>query len=144
MINSVDILSLEQLRHVLQTSWSNDTSFLPDEWSIDNPARGQCVVSSLVIQDYFGGSFNRYHVVGDGIDEIHYCNLLTNGTVVDTTAMQYGESVTCKLTPIDLKNFANVRDKLISDPHTKYRYELLKKRVVLQLDKTASNKKYTV
>lgn len=47
------------------------------------------MVSSLVAQDYFGGDSVRYAVKGDGIDEMHYCNLLEDGVLLDTTRSQY-------------------------------------------------------
>lgn len=67
----------------LQESWSATTSYEADEnWNPENPARGQCVVSSLVVQDYFGGDIVRYAVIGEGIDETHYFNILDNGTLI--------------------------------------------------------------
>ena len=83
-------LSLSHFINVLQESWSATTSYESDEnWSPENPARGQCVVSSLVVQDYFGGDIVRYAVTGEGIDETHYFNVLEDGTVLDTTRSQY-------------------------------------------------------
>lgn len=123
---------IHQLLNALHAAWTADTSYAKTgEWSIDNPARGQCVTSALVVQDYFGGDIVRYAVTGDGIDETHYLNLLDDGTLLDTTGSQYKDSVSMRLKPIDLakNNFISVRQRCLADKETKYRYELLKKRV---------------
>jgi hypothetical protein len=128
-----DTLSLSDLIEALQKSWSATTSYESDEhWSSENPARGQCVVSSLVVQDYFGGNIVRYAVTGDGIDETHYFNVLENGTVIDTTRSQYeSKKVSMVEKPIDLakNSFNSVRQRCLADEETNYRYSILKERV---------------
>lgn len=126
-------LSLSHFINVLQESWSATTSYESDEnWSPENPARGQCVVSSLVVQDYFGGDIVRYAVTGEGIDETHYFNVLEDGTVLDTTRSQYKDKqVSMAEKPIDLKKngFSSVRERCLADKETKYRYGILATRV---------------
>lgn len=121
--------TLEQLIRALQSSWVADTAFDENDWSKDNPARGQCVVSSLVVQDYFGGELVRYRVTTDALDEMHYCNKLEDGTILDTTGSQYQMPVTMTVLPVDLKDFASIREKRLADADTKKRYEILKARV---------------
>lgn len=41
---------------LLRRCWSAETS---SKWRLDNPARGQCNVTSLVVQDIFGGEILR-------------------------------------------------------------------------------------
>lgn len=96
--------NIKQITAALQKSWSADTSVWGDELPADNPARGQCVVSSLVVQDYLGGDLYRVQAMGDGINEKHYYNVLDDGTVIDTTRSQYKDLVV-SLTPapVDLK-----------------------------------------
>lgn len=121
--------SLEQVICALRQSWSNETTFCHSEWSRQNPARGQCVVSCLVLQDYFGGELRRYQVIGDGIEERHYRNELEGGVLIDTTASQYDTSVQMTDLPILLGKFASIREKRLSDDDTRERYELLARKV---------------
>jgi hypothetical protein len=132
-IKPVILPTLGQIVKALHKTWASDTCFVAEEWSEDNPARGQCVVSSLVVQDYLGGELRRYHVIGDGFKETHYCNILADGTILDTTASQYRTPVTLEIVPIDLKGFASVREKRLADNVTRNHYELLKKRVASYL-----------
>ena len=125
--------TLEQLIATLRHSWSGATSYADSDWSADNPARGQCVVSSLVVQDYLGGDLVRYAVKGDGIDEMHYCNMLDGGVLLDTTRSQYQAPVTFTLMPVDLKHYKSVREKRLDDDETRERYELLRQRVAARL-----------
>lgn len=126
--------SVETLIKALHNSWSANTCFDASEWSTDNPARGQCVVSSLIVQKYLGGELQRYRVTGNGIVETHYCNILDDGTLLDTTASQYKQPMTFKVAPIELKGFTSIREKRLSEIETRSRYELLLSRVQQQLD----------
>ena len=42
----------EQVRAALLASWSLETS---GKWLADNPARGQCNVTALLVNELFGG-----------------------------------------------------------------------------------------
>lgn len=121
--------SIQQLMLALQAGWSEETSFTPTEWMTENPARGQCLVSTLVIQDYLGGDIRRYNVDAGTFKEVHYCNLLPSGAVFDSTATQYSKPVQLTMTPIKLKGYATARERYMSDPDTQTKYELLKERV---------------
>ena len=61
---------------------------LGDDLPKDNSARGQCVISSLVVQDYFGGELFRAQVRGDGFND--------NGRTTKTSAIQ----VICQYSPV--------------------------------------------
>lgn len=124
--------TLNQLSQALHESWAQDTCYEGSDWTPDNPARGQCVVSSLIVQDYFGGDLVRYAVTGEGLDEKHYGNLI-EGTVIDTTVQQYRQPVVFKPLPIALKGFASTREKRLADKDTKDRYDLLRARVASSL-----------
>lgn len=128
--------SLAQLTLALRHAWSDQTSCWADDWPADNPARGQCVVSSLVVQDYFGGDLVRYAVEGQGIHEKHYCNILPDGTLVDATRSQYGgKIVSFREDPVALNGAESVRHKRLADHETRIRYEVLKQRVAEYLVK---------
>lgn len=125
---SVDLALITKALH---ESWSQKTSVWGDELPVDNRARGQCVVSSLVVQDFFGGDIYRVKAEGDGINEKHYFNVLDDGTMIDTTRQQYDNAiVSLTPAPVDLKGkYASIREKVLDDADTKRRYELLRKRV---------------
>lgn len=121
--------TIQDISSALQASWSADTAYDASEWSLKNKARGQCVVSSLIVQDYFGGELIRFEINEDELHETHYMNQLPDGTVIDTTASQYISAVNMRRRAIDSGNFASIRDKRLADESTAIRYEALKNRV---------------
>lgn len=125
--------TLQELSKALHASWSADTAYNSNDWSKGNIARGQCVISCLIVQDYFGGELIGYKVEGDGLDETHYMNQLTDGTVIDTTASQYKTAISMRRKPANTGDFASVRAKRLADPSTAARYYILKGRVEQQL-----------
>lgn len=126
---TIMMINLTKIVEALEASWGLDTTLSPSDWSTDNPSRGQCVVSSLIVQDYLGGELLRYSVDGENLHEIHYFNQLDDGTYIDTTINQYKIPITLKLKPISLDGFNSVREKRLSGQSTAARYELLKERV---------------
>lgn len=112
------------LREVFRKSWSRKTSYpkTQDQWTAKNPAFGQCAVTSLVVNDLYGGKivYNRdYH---------HYWNVLDNGTEVDLTKEQFGKNVTIQ------PQGETSREYILSSDAgaralTPQRYNLLKKQV---------------
>ena len=117
------------LQTALVHSWSRQTSSTPEEWSKANKSRGQCVPSSLVVQDYFGGELQKLITVFNGKKESHYRNILDDGSVLDVCRSQYPADQILHIDIIDLKDFISVRQKLLSDQSTLRRYLLLKKRI---------------
>ena len=133
----IERVDIRQLARALQDSWCAKTSVQGDDMPTDNPARGQCVVSSLVVQDYLGGDLFRVKVDVDDTDEKHYYNILDDGTAIDTTRMQYqGKLVTMTPAPVDMKNgqYASVREKVLDDGDTMRRYQLLSKLVASRME----------
>lgn len=126
--------SIQQLLVALQNSWSQETSFTPDEWSPQNPARGQCLVSTLILQDYLGGDLRRYDIKAENFEETHYCNVLPGGATLDATAAQYAQPVQLTVTPINLKSYTTARERYLVDPDTQIKYGLLKERVIRALN----------
>lgn len=101
-------------------SWNRYTSATPEEWSKANPARGQCAVTALIVQDVAGGGLLRALVNG----ESHYWNLLPNGVEIDLTLQQFGPDP--EITPP-----IEERDRIyvLSFPETRRRYRLLLQRL---------------
>ena len=54
------MISIDDLKTAIEASWDASTSFCADEWTRANPTRGQCVVTSLLVQAYFGGELRKY------------------------------------------------------------------------------------
>ncbi len=71
---------------ILNKCWSLDTS---SKWTAENPARGQCSVTALVVNDIFSGEIMKT-MVGD---EWHYYNVIDNERV-DFTSSQFSQPIT--------------------------------------------------
>ncbi|MGC5053336.1 YunG family protein [Micromonospora sp. DT48] len=86
------MLDLAVLRPILRAAWGADTCDPHDvrHWRPDNPARGQCGVTALVVQDLLGGELILGEVfVRDDKVGHHYWNRLPDGQQVDLTADQF-------------------------------------------------------
>lgn len=82
-------MDINRLAEALYKSWSKETCFLAyqKDWSHKNPAFGQCAITALIVQDFFGGEIlycKHYH---------HYWNRLPNGEEIDLTRSQFGNEV---------------------------------------------------
>ncbi|KIC49890.1 hypothetical protein [Tateyamaria sp. ANG-S1] len=71
----------DRVRAALETAWSLDTA---QQWSKENPANGQCNVTSAVIHDLFGGHVLRTPCAGVW----HYYNRI-DGQRCDLTDSQF-------------------------------------------------------
>ena len=79
----------------IRQSWCRATSAAPEEWDRDNPARGQCDVSSFVLWEHLGGDLVEGQVFVDGAQtEHHYWNRVGDEDI-DATAEQFrgGEEI---------------------------------------------------
>jgi hypothetical protein len=86
------VLNPELLRPILRSAWAPDTCDPHDlaDWRPENPARGQCGVTAMVVQDLLGGNLvlGEVHVDGTKVGH-HYWNRLPNGYDIDYTADQF-------------------------------------------------------
>lgn len=123
-----EILSAEKIRQfsdALFEAWTRETCFpiLRDEWSENNRALGQCAVTSLVVQDFFGGEF------ADNKKFNHVWNILPDGSHHDFCRSQFRE-------PADLGQFTiKTREDLLGHKKSEEvemmkRYLLLKESVL--------------
>ena len=78
--------SLQDLAVALKEAWSSGTS---SKWTPEDPAKGQCSVTSLVVQDLFGGEILRTQVP----DGTHFYNRIGSARL-DLTVSQFDHSVT--------------------------------------------------
>ncbi len=82
--------TLAQIEDAIRASWGRDTADRDDEWAPENPSRGQCDVTSLVVQDIFGGELLAAGVFRDGERvESHMWNRLRGGIELDLTRDQF-------------------------------------------------------
>ncbi|NUW33203.1 hypothetical protein HTZ77_17445 [Nonomuraea sp. SMC257] len=86
------MLNVELLRPLLRAAWGPDTCDPAgrEQWRPDNPARGQCGTTALVVQDLLGGDLILAEVQVDGAKVgNHYWNRLPDGTEVDLASDQF-------------------------------------------------------
>ena len=119
-------MTIELLRPILRAAWDADTCDphdLPD-WRPGNPARGQCGVTALVVQDLLGGDLVLGEVVAGGKRTgYHYWNRLPGGHDVDLTAEQFH--------PGEVVVGGEVRQRPPDAPRRcREQYELLRSRVL--------------
>jgi hypothetical protein len=91
----VAALTLGELEQLIVQSWGPDTAALPTLWSEDNPARGQCDVTALLVRELFGGDILCSNVLRGGMRvERHAWNRLPSGVCIDLTRGQFKEGET--------------------------------------------------
>jgi GNAT superfamily N-acetyltransferase len=115
----VRAITLGDLEEAIRSAWSRDTSDDPDEWSEENPARGQCAVTALLVQELLGGEILIANVLRDGERvERHGWNRLPSGVTVDLTRSQFS-------------NGEEFEEPAVGEPvlASRDRYELLARRV---------------
>lgn len=84
--------TLRQIEDAIRASWGPDTADPGDGWNPENPSRGQCDVTCLVVHDLFGGELLSADVLfPDGRVEGHMWNRLAGGIELDLTREQFVE-----------------------------------------------------
>ncbi|MFD0048198.1 hypothetical protein ACFVHQ_02480 [Actinomycetes bacterium NPDC127524] len=78
-------LQEEVILNSLFKSWSIETS---SKWMNDNPVKGQCGVTTLVVNDLLGGEIKKTKLP----DGWHFYNVI-NGKRLDFTASQFTEDL---------------------------------------------------
>ncbi len=84
---------LTDIEQALRDSWSAETCTpeYRDRWTPDNPARDQCGVTAMVLNDLLGGELIRGEVHVDGVrTDFHWWNRLGMGVEIDLTREQFG------------------------------------------------------
>lgn len=109
---------LWELEELLELSWDKETS-VDENWSSDNSSLGQCAVTALVVNDYFGGKIMRC-MASTGS---HYYNEI-DGELIDLTASQFGDEA-----PQYELGEERTREYLLSNENTKERYLKLSQNV---------------
>lgn len=121
--------TLTDMERAIRTSWAADTCDPVDraDWRPDNPARGQCGVTALVLNDLLGGDLvlGEVQVAGERTG-VHYWNRFGAGVEVDLTRDQF--------TPEETVVGGTVLPRPSGQPkRCREEYELLRKRVLAAL-----------
>ncbi|GAH68216.1 unnamed protein product, partial [marine sediment metagenome] len=115
--------------------WSKETCYPPNQkdWSNKNPAFGNCAITALIVQDYFGGELlycKHYH---------HYWNRLPDGQEIDLTRSQFKEAVTVCADEIKSRVYVLESDSAKQGATLK-RYTLLENQVKTLINKKMKNR----
>ncbi|MEC1451067.1 hypothetical protein P9D59_05990 [Bacillus haynesii] len=108
---------IEQIMKALYKSWSSDSS---SKWSQDNPAKGQCGVTALVVNDILGGEIRKTKLP----EGWHFYNFI-NGKRYDLTVSQFKEDIL-------YMDISSNRNEAFSDTNEK-QYNYLKQSVINHL-----------
>lgn len=126
-------MNIKNIQKVLLECYSKDLCYpkVQCDWNENNRCFGMCAITSLIINDYFGGDICKIYV--DGI--IHYFNLIENN-IVDLTKDQFNHEM-------DYKDYKIMdREKILTDD-TKNRYITLKARLINKLLRQVDKKVYS-
>ena len=79
-------MNIEQLKQFLFCKWNKETCSpgLKGSWNEENPSLGQCAITALIVNDFFGGKIMRCMASSGS----HYYNLI-DGNIVDLTVEQF-------------------------------------------------------
>jgi hypothetical protein len=123
------VITEEMLRPIFRAAWGRDTCDPSDldDWRPDNPSRGQCGVTALIVQELLGGDLVLGEVhVGEVKVGYHYWNRLPDGRDVDFTADQFSAA--------EVVTGAEVQQRPGGKPRRcREQYELLRRRVLATL-----------
>ncbi|MEV7871786.1 hypothetical protein AB0P17_38080 [Streptomyces sp. NPDC088124] len=125
-------LLLTDIEQAVRDSWSAETCTpeFRSRWTEENPARDQCGVTAMVLNDLLGGELIRGEVHVDGVRvDYHWWNRLGMGFEIDLTREQFG--------PEEIVTGGDVvaRPPLAEWRRLHEEYELLRDRVLEKLDR---------
>lgn len=123
-------MHLGDIKKAIIESWDKDTCYpeYADEWTQENPSYGQCAVTALIIQDYFGGDLLYCK------HNNHYWNRLPDNKDVDLTLEQFPRGTVICFDEVKSRDTVlNCESALKAS--TLKRYKLVKKRVEDKLKK---------
>ncbi len=126
-------MNIENIQKLLLDCYSKDLCYpkIQNNWNENNKCFGMCAITSLIINDYFGGDICKIHV--DGIS--HYFNLIEND-IIDLTRDQFNHD-------INYNGYQIIdREKILTND-TKNRYNTLKTKLIKKLLKQVDGKIHT-
>lgn len=116
-------MSLIELRELLEACWDKDTTYCVEDYDYHDASWGQCAVTALVVQDYFGGDLRKGEAFRGNYSTRHYWNLLPFGQDTDLTWRQF--PIGTRLRKVQSAN----RKQLLKNKWMVERYEKLKNKV---------------
>jgi hypothetical protein len=123
-------LLLTDIEQAVRSSWGPDT-FPPEtrsRWNPDNPARGQCGITAMVLHDLLGGELIRGEVRVDGeFRDHHWWNRIGLGIEIDLTREQFGPA------EVVTGGVVVARPPVAQWRRNRAEYELLRSRVLERL-----------
>lgn len=111
-------INFKAIENTLMECWSKKSS---SQYTPENPALGQCSVTSLVIQDIFGGEIVKTEILG----EWHFYNRIDN-QYLDFTHSQFAKSIL-------YVNFLSNRKEAMQETDEK-KYQHLKEKLTQRID----------
>ncbi len=105
------------LYRLIAQVWAADTASPSNGWSASNPAQNHCSVTSLVVQDYFGGEILSTKTIGG----THFYNAI-DGRKWDLTVSQFAQ-------PIPYDDTRSSRELALADT-SEQKYQLLISRLL--------------
>ena len=108
----------------LRKAWCRETAHpsYQKDWAEDNPSYGQCCITALVMQDWYGGDIYSCKVGNNS----HFINII-NERIIDKTAEQFGKADNIAYVSGSFRK--RTRASLLKSKDVKERYELLKARL---------------
>lgn len=125
-------LKPSELFKLFELCWSAETSVDSNDWTRENPAWGQCAVTTLVAQDFFGGEILRASLEDvDGYEYMrsHYWNRLPDGAQIDFSQRQFDQLAYDKIPPGETRT----REYLMSNEGTRSRFARLRLAIEAEL-----------
>ncbi|MGA4719811.1 YunG family protein [Fictibacillus nanhaiensis] len=118
-MDTIEVFAKAQLNYALEQSWSLKSS---SKWSAENPSKGQCGVTTLVVNDILGGEI-RKTLLSEGW---HFYNMIHN-IRFDFTKYQFNECISYEDMP------SNRQEAFMDTNYNQYNY--LKNSVLKELSK---------
>ncbi|MEH6378724.1 hypothetical protein V7793_30955 [Streptomyces sp. KLMMK] len=119
---------LTDIERAVRSSWDAGTC-TPEyrsRWTPDNPARDQCGVTAMVLNDLLGGELIRGEVRVGGVQtDFHWWNRLGEGVEIDLTREQFS--------PEEIVTGGQVIPRPPEIKRLREEYELLRERVLEKL-----------
>ncbi|MGW0909445.1 YunG family protein [Streptomyces sp. NPDC002853] len=123
-------LLLTDIERAVRSSWSDETCTpeFRSRWTKDNPARDQCGVTAMVLNDLLGGELIRGEVHIDGVRvDYHWWNRLGMRIDIDLTREQFRPE------EIVTEGIVIARPPVTEWRRLREEYELLRDRVLEKL-----------
>ena len=125
------IINIEDIEKLLRANYTKETSHsaFKNRWSKENPTCGQCAITSLIVQKYFGVTINRIKLSNG---DTHYFNIV-NGQIVDLTREQFDiENINISYDEYEIID----GQTLLKNEDTRQRYNLLLKYMGIEKSET--------